>query len=377
MSKGVELVPLTRSARDVRRFLQLPYAIYARDPWWVAPLLMDVAKVFGPRNPLFEHAEMQLWIARRDGRDAGRIMGLVDQNHNRQQKDKAAFFGFFECIDDPEVSGALFEAVFGWARGRGLTHVFGPANPTTNDECGLLVDGFDASPVFMMPYNPRYYVPLVEAAGFRKAKDLLAFHFALTNTPMARFERLGAKFARREPEIRIRPIRRRDLLKDLGKVKEVYNLAWEDNWGFVPMTDSEIDFMAERLKPLLMEGLVYVAETPTEPVGFLLAAPDYNEAFKPLRGRLANPRLLAALPLLMGWKQPRIVRVLTLGVKRAWRGRGIEAAMLVEGLRVGFKAGFKEVEASWILEDNIAVQRIIGIFGGTAYKTYRIYDRDL
>jgi ribosomal protein S18 acetylase RimI-like enzyme len=250
-------------------------------------------------------------------------------------------------------------------------------NPTTNDECGLLVQGHERPPVFMMTYNPPYYAQLLEAQGYAKVKDLLAFFFDLKNTPMERFERLAAKFARREPDLKVVPIRRKTLEKDLGKVKEVYNEAWQENWGFVPMTDAELNFMAARLKPLLTEGLAYVVESPQETVGFLLASPDFNQALKPLRGHLLSPGIFSFLPYVLGWKTPDIVRVITLGVKARYRGRGIEAAMLAEGLRTGFRLGFKWVEASWILEDNTAVQRVIELFGGKVYKTYRVLGKSL
>lgn len=377
MATSIQIIPLTRAPKDVDRFLKVAYPIYAADPHWVAPILSDLKRVFTDANPLFGHATMRLWVARRDGRDLGRIAGILDPHYNQAQRTNAAFFGFFECLDDQAVSHALFEAVLGWARQQGVSTLLGPMNPTTNDECGLLVEGFDSSPVLMMPYNPRYYADLIAADGYRKAKDLLAFSFDLASTPMGRFERLASKFQKREPDIRIAPIRKAGLETALSKVKEVYNAAWQANWGFVPMTDAELDFMAGRLKPLLTEGLAYVAETPHAPVGFLLALPDFNQAFQPLRGRLLNPRIVGVLPYLFGWKVPDVVRVITLGVSPGYRGRGIEAAMLAEGLRTGFKLGFKRVEASWILEDNIAVQRVIGLFGGKPYKTYRVYEREV
>ena len=377
MNSNIKIIPLSRTARDVRRFLNVSYAIYRNDPHWVAPLLMDLKKVFTDANPLFEHAEMQLWVAVQAGRDIGRIAGIVDRNFNACQQEHAAFFGFFECVNDRAAAHALMEAAVSWARSKGLKKVLGPLNPTTNEEGGLLVSGFDSSPVFMMTYNPPYYADLVAGEGFTKAKDLLAYFFDLGNTPMERFARIAAKFKKREPDIAIMPIRRRKLAQSLVKVKAVYNEAWQDNWGFVPMTDAEIHFLADRLKPLLTEGLAYVAETPQEPVGFLLAMPDFNQAFKPLKGRLLTPKLLGFLPYVARWKVPDICRVITLGVKARYRGRGIEAAMLAEGLRTGFKLGFRSVEASWILEDNTAVQRIIELFGGKPYKTYRIYQRPL
>ena len=211
-------------------------------------------------------------------------------------KEQAAFFGFFECVNDREVSERLFEAVV-MGEAKGAKRMLGPMNPTTNDECGLLVEGFDSAPVFMMTYNPRYYVDLVEAEGFRKAKDLLAFHMDLAKIPMERLDRIATKIKQRNPELAFRPVLRKTLQQDLGKVKEVYNAAWQDNWGFVPMTDAEMDFMAERLKPLLMEGLIWLAEAGTEPVGFLLALPDYNIPIKPLQGRLLTPKVLGSFPM--------------------------------------------------------------------------------
>jgi len=377
MSNDIQIVPLSRNPRDVMRFLKVSYRIYRDDPHWVAPLLIDLKKVFTNANPLFEHAVMQLWVATRDGQDVGRIAGIIDRNHNHAAKAPAAFFGFFESVDGPVVSHRLFETVFDWTRKAGLPRLLGPMNPTTNDECGLLVEGFDSPPVIMMTYNPRYYVTLVEAAGFRKSKDLLAFHMDLAKIPMDRLARIAAKIKQRNPNLALRPVLRKTLEQDLVKVKEVYNAAWEDNWGFVPMTDAEVDFMAARLKPLLMEGLVWLAEAGPEPVGFLLALPDYNLPLKPLQGRLLTPKVLGFIPYLLGWKCPPRTRVITLGMKREYRGKGLESAMLIEGLRVGIKAGVTESEASWILEDNVMMYRMLEAIGGRPYKTYRLYERQI
>ena len=373
----IEIVPLSREAREVLRFLKVSYGIYEDDPHWVAPLLMDLKKVFTDENPLFQHAEMALWVATRDGQDVGRIAGILDHNHNRSQKDNAAFFGFFECVDDAAVSRQLFDTVLAWARERGAQCLLGPMNPTTNDECGLLVDGFDSPPMFMMTYNPRYYIELVANEGFRKAKDLLAFHMDFSKCPLDRLARIAEKTRKRNPELTFTPVRKATLKRDLVKVKEVYNAAWQENWGFVPMTDAEMDFMAGRLKPLLVEGLIWLAEAATEPVGFMLALPDYNYALQPLRGRLLTPRLLGFMPYLLGWKCPPRCRVITLGVKEKYRNHGLEAVMLTEGFKVGLKAGFKDAEASWILEDNTLMCRLLETFGGRVYQTYRLYEREL
>jgi ribosomal protein S18 acetylase RimI-like enzyme len=377
MNNEIQIVPLEPTSRNISRFLQVSYGIYENDPLWVAPLLMDLKKVFTEANPLFQHAQMDLWVATQGGRDVGRIAGIIDDSHNKISNDRAAFFGFFESPNDPQVSTPLFKTVRDWARGKGMKKLLGPMNPTTNDECGLLVKGFDTSPVFMMTYNPEYYVTLVEAEGFRKAKDLIAFHIDLAGIPMDRLTRIGHKVKDRNPNLTFRPVLRKTLRQDIGKIKDVYNAAWQENWGFVPMTDAEVDFMAERLKPLLMEGLIWLAETSSETVGFLLALPDYNVALKSLKGHLLTPRLLGFIPYLLGWKRPTRTRVLTLGVIEKYRSRGLESALLIEGLRVGFQAGVRESEASWILEDNVMMCRVLEAIGGRPYKIYRIYEREV
>jgi len=215
------------------------------------------------------------------------------------------------------------------------------------------------------------------AEGFQKAKDLLAFYVDFAKCPLGRVARLAEKARRRHPELRFTPIRKATLTSDLAKVKEVYNAAWQENWGFVPMTDKEIDFMASRLKPLMVEGLFWVAETATEPVGFMLSLPDYNSALQPLRGRLLTPKLFGFLPYVLGWKCPPRGRVLTLGVKEKYRNCGLEAVMLTESLKTGFKIGIQDVEASWILEDNTMMRRLLETFGGKVYKTYRLYEREI
>lgn len=377
MNHELTLDALDRNRRGIRRFLRVPFRIYSRDPNWVAPLLMDRLRVFLQANPFFQHAEMALWVARRRGVDVGSIAAIIDHNYNAFHKDRAAFFGFFECVNDADVARMLVEAVRRWATARGATHLLGPMNPSTNEECGLLIDGFDGPPTFMMPYNPPYYAELLERCGFSKAKDLLAFHVDVKRCPLDRLGRIAERTLARHPELKLKPVTLRTLSEDLAKIKTVYNSAWEANWGFVPMTDAEIEFMTARLKPVFMEGLVWYAEWAGEPVGFMLALPDYNLVFRHLRGRLLTPRLVLVLPYLLGLRRPHRCRVLILGVRREYRNRGIEAALLVEGFRAGIRAGITEAEASWILEDNHVMCNTMGFFGGRVYRRYRIYDLPL
>ncbi|MEO8189507.1 MAG: N-acetyltransferase [Acidobacteriota bacterium] len=374
---AVSVQPIGRSKKDLSRFFDVADRVYANDPLWVAPLRDDVSKVFSPKNPFFLHGDMQLFIATRPGRDAGRIAAIVDRNHNDFHHDRTGFFGYFESENDPVVARALFDAAQAWVRERGMDTLRGPANPTLNDEAGLLVDGFDSSPVLMMTYNPRYYVELVEGAGFTKAKDLLAYWFEIKTDPLARLTRMAERISRREKDVVIRKISKKTLAADLPKIREVYNAAWEKNWGFVPMTPEEMDFMAKRLKPLVDEDFLFLAEFrrpdgSLEPIAFLLALPDYNVAMKPLGGRLLP---LGWLKFLLNLKKIRSMRVLTLGIKKEWRLRGLQAVMFEKGLKAALERRYTGCEMSWLLEDNEAILRGAEFWGGQVYKTYRMYDR--
>jgi GNAT superfamily N-acetyltransferase len=376
MSAQLILVPLDHARRAARRrFLRVAHHIYGDDPHWVAPLVSEGDRVLEPANPFFQHARMQLWVARREGRDVGRIAGIVDATHNAVHGERTAHFGFLECIDDAGVATALFEVATAWARSAGCDRLVGPMNPSINDECGLLIEGFDAPPVLMMTYHPPYLRGLVEAAGFTKAKDLIAYHLDLAQTPVARLERLAAAFRRRHPHITVRPVTKATVSTDVPKLKQVFNEAWEKNWGAVPLTDGEINLLAARLLPLVIEGLVWIAEVDGEVAGFLLAVPDVNEVLRPLRGRLVSPGLWRALPYLLGWKQPRLFRVVALGTRREYRGRGLETVMFAESQRRAVALGFAGCEASWILEDNVPVRRLLAAFAARPYKTYRVYER--
>ncbi len=376
MPESLSVLPLDRqSAPDRRRFIEVARAIYVADPRWVAPLDSELHGVLGARNPFFQHAEGQLWWALRDGRPVGRIAAFIDQTHNQLHQERTGFFGFFESVNDPAVAEALLTTARRWLAERGMDRIRGPMNPTINDECGLLVEGFERPPVLMMSYNPPEYAALLEGTGLTRVKDLLAFIISVAEAPESRLRKVRRHLEERHPELRLRMITRQSLPQDVPLIKRVYNDAWENNWGAVPLSEPEIDFLVERLAPLLVNGLVWMAECDGEPVGFLLALPDFNEALQPLRGRLLSWGLLRALPYLAGWRKPRIMRLVALGVRAEYRGRGLEAAMLAETLTACQREGFLECEASWVLENNEAVQRVIRIFGGRRYKTYRLYER--
>jgi hypothetical protein len=375
----VAIERIGRSRADLSRFLDIADRIYAGDSNWVAPLRSDVAKVFQDENPFFRHGEMQLFVARRAGEDVGRIAAVLDRNHNAFHGEKAAFFGFFESVDDGAVAARLFEAAAVWSRERKMTLLRGPTNPTLNDEAGLLVDGFDSPPVMMMTYNPPFYAGLIESQGFRKAKDLLAYWFPLEEKPLERLSRVGDRFRKRAPDILVRNVTRRWLARDLAKIREVYNEAWEKNWGFVPMTPEEMDFMAKRLKPLLVPELLWLAEArrpdgSLEPIAFMLMLPDYNVAIAPTRGRLLP---FGWLKFLLARRKIKTVRVLILGVKAPWRMSGVQSIMMADSLRFLLGKGYTGAEVSWLLEDNELVIGAVRLWGGKLYKTYRIYEKPL
>jgi len=379
LSGPVQILRIGRSKPELHRFFDVADRIYTGDPNFVAPLRDDLAKALSLENPFFRHAEMQLFLAHRDGQDVGRIAAILDRNHNEFHGEKTAFFGWFESVDDPEAARLLFDAASLWARERKMTVLRGPTNPSLNDEAGLLVEGFDSPPILMMTYNPRSYPALVEAAGFRKAKDLIAFWFEIGPGPLERFRRINERIRRHEPYFRMHQISKKSLANDLPRVREVYNAAWEKNWGFVPMTTEEMDFMAARLKPLLVPEYALLGEIAhpggrVEPVAFMMTLPDYNKAIAPLRGRLLP---FGWLQFLLGIRKIRNVRVLTLGVKREYRSRGLQSLLFEQSLRVSLEKGYTGCEVSWVLEDNDLMIRGMEIWGGRPYKTYRIYEKEL
>ncbi len=378
-STDVVIQRIGRTRADLERFFDVADRIYAADPNFVAPLRSDVAKVFQDENPFFRHGEIQLFVARRGEKDVGRVAAILDRNHNSFHGEKAAFFGFFETIDDPEVAGRLLDAAALWGRERKMTVLRGPTNPTLNDEAGLLVDGFDSPPVLMMTYNPRSYAALIEGQGFHKAKDLLAYWFPLEEKPLERLSRVADRFRKRAPDIVVRNVTKSGLARDLAKIREVYNEAWEKNWGFVPMTPEEMDFMAARLKPLLVAELLWIAEAKKpdgglEPIAFMLMLPDYNVAIAPTRGRLLP---FGWLKFLLAQRKIKTVRVLILGVKRPWRMSGVQSIMMADSLRFLLGKGYTGAEVSWLLEDNELVIGAVRLWGGRLYKTYRIYEKPL
>jgi GNAT superfamily N-acetyltransferase len=372
-------VRAARDRRDLKRFIDLPYRLHARDPVWVPPLRRDVELLLSrTRNPFFEHAEAEYFLAERDGEVVGRIAAISNRLHNETHGDRVGFFGFFESIDDQAVATALLEAAADWCRKHDHDVLRGPASFSVNDECGLLVDGFDAPPALMMPHNPRYYIALLEHAGFTKAKDLWVYQGGTEERYVPVPERLarGTELIRERQGITLRSLNMKDFQGEVERIKELYNGAWEKNWGFVPMTEHEIDHLAEQFKPVVIPDMVPMAEKDGKLIGFGIALPDLNVVFRRHRSGRLFPMII---DLLWSLKMKRIrrARILLLGIHPEYRGKGIDA-MLYHWIWT--KSGERRIywgEAGWILEDNAAMNAGLEKMTFRVYKTYRLYDRSI
>ena len=367
------------SKSDKLKFVRFLWDLYGSDPNWVPPLEMDRMKLIDEqKNPFYKHADVAWYLAEEDGKIKGRIAAIINHHHNSFHNDKAGFFGFFECVNDAQVAAKLFEAAEDFLRSKGMTEILGPHNPSTNDELGLLIDGFGKPPVLLMTYNPHYYIDLIERNGFTKAKDLYAW---LLSTDTSRSEKLirVTEAMQKRAGITIRPFNKKDFANEVARIKALYNSVWEKNWGFVPMTGEEFDFLAGDLKQIYDPDLIFFAEKNGETIGFALSLPDVNQAFhsgpKIPRGMMNLP--IALWNLMTKKKAIDTVRILTLGVAKEYRGRGIDAMFYRKTIEIAEAKGYKFGEASWILEDNEMMNRACEMMNGKKYKTYRVYQKKL
>jgi GNAT superfamily N-acetyltransferase len=368
--EGVEVNAIGGKA-ELKAFIELPYALYRNDPFWVPPLRIAVKELLDrKKHPFYTNAEAEFFLARRNGEVVGRVAAIIDRAHNRFHEEEAGFFGFFECIDDPGVAQALLTRARGWVDQRGAKFLRGPVSPSTNYECGMLIDGFDSSPMVMMPYNPRYYPGLMDRVGLAKSKDLLAYVSHAQRIDMKKIGRVADKVLATSG-VTVRPINMKDFDAEVGRVWEVYSRAWSRNWGFVPMSREEFQAMGKEMKQILKPELVLIGEVEGRMVGFALALPDVNYALKPAGGSLLPTGLLK---ILYYQRLIKSVRVLALGVEERYRSSGVGAAFYATLVRNARKLGYGDCEMSWILEDNTLMNRALEVMGARRYKTYRIYD---
>ncbi len=376
---GLTIQPV-RTRAELKRFVKTPFSLHRDHPQWVAPLIFERMEFLNrDKNPYFEHAEAEYFLAERDGESVGRITAQVDSRWDEFQGGSDAMFGFFETANDPEIAAALLGAATEWARSKGRSRILGPMDFTTNDEIGILIDGFERRPMILELWHPPYYRELVEAEGFEKAMDVLMWELQFGDLKEGeRFDpaiHAAAEKALGDEGITIRSMRKRDIAAEVRRFTDVYNEAWGDNWGFVPITDAEVEFQAKNLKQVLDEDWAYIAEKDGEAVGAALTLPDINQVMAKLNGRLLP---LGWAKFLLGKRKIDQLRVFVLGVKPAYRHTGVAAGLYLKHLETAARPGaIAGGEMGWILENNGPMNRAMEGMGGKVVKRYRIYEHSL
>ena len=363
--------------KDLKEFIRLPWSIYADDPAWIPPLLLERRMHLSPKNPYFDHAEFCSWMAYRNQEPVGRISAQIDRLHIDLYRDDTGFFGMLEAEDDIETIRTLLQTAENWLRDKGMKKICGPFNLSINQELGLLVDGFDTPPSLMMGHARPYYGRMIEESGYQREKDLLAYVIAsnFEMTPAA-----NRLLSRTRNQIFVRNLKKSNFIDELRIIRDIFNDAWSNNWNFVPFTNAEFEHLGKDLKMLAVEELIKIAEIDGQPAAFIVVLPNLNEVIRDLNGRLLPfgwLKLLWRLKI----KFPRSVRIPLMGVRRQYHDSLLGAALAFNIIgavqQPAIKRGVKEVELSWILEDNMGMRNIIESIGGRVYKTYRMYSREL
>jgi GNAT superfamily N-acetyltransferase len=366
--------------RELKRFVKVPFRLHRDQPQWVAPLVFERMEFLDrEKNPYFEHAEAEYFLAERDGEAVGRISAQVDHRWDEYQGGSDAMFGFFETANDPEVAAALLGAATEWARSKGRSRILGPMDFTTNDEIGILIDGYERRPMILEPWHPPHYRELIEAQGFGKAMDVQMWELQFGDLKEGEeFDpsiHAAAEKALHDEGIAIRNMRKREMASEVRRFMDVYNEAWGSNWGFVPITDAEVEFQAKNLKQVIDEEWAFMAEKDGEVIGAALTLPDINQVLAKLNGRLLP---FGWLRFLLGKGKVDQLRVLALGVKHAYRHSGVAAGLYLKHLETAAGPGaIAGGEMGWILETNGPMNRAMEGMGGKVVKRYRIYERSL
>jgi hypothetical protein len=375
MPVEVKVIPL---GGNLRAFLNVVDDIYRDDPAYVRELDFDVRGRLSPKHPFFEHAQGTIFTAHRDGRCVGRCTAQIDRLHGERYQDEAGFFGFLDTIDDAEVARTLLDSAAGWLAARGMKHMRGPFMLNRNDQMGCLVEGFEDPPMFMMPHHRPYQGGLIEQAGLHKLIDAYAWRYQIGDVP-PRARRAHEEVAAL-PEVKSRPIDMKHLERDVGIIMDIYNDAWQDGWGYIPITDSEFAKLASDFKLIAMPEISLITEIDGEPAAVAFATPNLNEAIRDLRGKLF-PTGIFKLFWRAKIRRPRTARLVILGIRKRYRHAkryaGLSTYLYVQMNQAGARAGFRWGELSFTLEDNHPVNLGIKFMGGKIYKRYRIYERDL
>jgi GNAT superfamily N-acetyltransferase len=359
--------------KQLKEFIKLPYGLYRKDPNWVAQLIMDdLKKLDRGKHPFFRHAAAEIFIARQGGRAVGRIVAIDDALWKECYGERAAYWGWFECVNDPAVAKALFDASHAWAKTRGCTRIIGPMSPNANDIVGLLIKGFDEPPCIMMPYNPPFYADLIEGCGHRKWKDLIAWLIDGNKIPDRLAKIMPA--VEKKGKFTIRTVNMKDFAGEIQKARYIYNEFEKVNAIYTPFTEAEFEYTGKDLKIAIDPGLVLFAEVDGKPAGLSLAIPDMNVALKPARGRLFP---FGIFKILLAQRKIKRIRVLSMGVLKEYRHRGIDLSFYYHTYINGLKKGYTSGELSWVEEDNVDMTNVAVRMNAKPYKTYRVYERGL
>lgn len=369
------------SRADFKAFFEFPWVLYRNDPNWVPPLLsMRRALLDQQKHPSWEYMEGDYFVAWRGEQAVGTIAAYINHRHNEFHSEHIGWFGAFEVYDDQEAAAALLNTAADWVRARGYDAIRGPQTFTTHDECGLLVDGF-TQPVLLMPYNPPYYERLIEAAGFVSVKETVSFT-KLRDDPhnealLERLRRISQGVMKRN-KIAVRPLDRRNLKREFVLFKELYNQAWEKNWGFVPMTERELDALVKSLGQFFDPDLAFFAEVDGVPAGFIMAVPDFNAVLKAANPRPGVPEIITLLRALWAWRVAKVIRITRiplLGVAAPFRNKGVDAVLAFNILDQLVRGPYESGDFGWILKDNTTMMNLAHSFGSRIYKTYRFYEK--
>ena len=379
MASQIRVRPIN-TPKERKQFIKFQWKVYDGNPYWAPPLLSEREMFLDPiRNPFHEHAEVQLFVAEQDGEIVGTIAALINRRHNEFHQERIGFFGFFEVLQDYSIAEALLSTARDWVRERGMDTLRGPASFSTNEEAGLLLNHYEKRPVILTVYNPPYYVDFVEQFGFQKTMDLLLYYMDVSMLKSAgefpeKLVRV-AELVRQRSGLTVRKADMKCFRQEVEQLKKVYNAAWVNNWGFVPLTDAEIDYMAEGLKQFVDPDLILIVEKEGEPVGISLVLPDIHQVLWHIRDGKLFP--IGWLKFLWYRRKVDTMRFWALGVLEPYRMRGIDALLYYETGKAALPKGYKHAEMGWVLEDNDKMNQIAISLGAQPYKTFRIYDLPL
>ena len=363
-----------KSSRDKKRFLEFPWELYKKDPLWIPPLRIEQKELVGyTKSPFYEHNAVQTFLAVRDGKSVGRIAAIDNVGHTEKYDDNLGFFGFFDCEDDQKTASGLFFAAENWLKARGLDSIRGPINPSLNHTLGLLIEGFDTSPFFMMTYNPPYYEKLIENYGFTKSQDLYAYWGHIEMLPKVR-EKLApiSEMIIERCNVTVRTVNKKRFREDVEMFLRIYNQSLTNTWGFVPMSEAEVKSMAAGLRYLMVPELAVVVEIEGKPVGAAFCLPDYNPRIKAINGKLFPFGFLRLI-----WRKDRIkkLRIISTNVLPEYQMLGLGLVLVDALVPKAIEWGIQEAEFSWVLESNNFSRGSLEKGGAKRSKTYRIYDK--